>query len=97
MEGTFGGRQERVGDLDQEVKREEKVGGWKVVEQERHGRLDRKKEEGRAKSNKMKLGSPLLFPFRNVLSLKGFEINTKKHFNIGFEAWSLAGQKDISP
>lgn len=59
------------------------MGGWKVLEQretvKRHGRLDRKRE-GRAKSSKMKLRSPLLFPFRNAPSLKGLETNTKKSF-----------------
>lgn len=42
--------------------------------------------KGRAKSNKMKLGSPLLFLFRSILSLTGLEINTKRHLNIRFEA-----------
>ena len=51
-----------------------------------HRRLDRKREGGRAKSNKMKLGSPVLVPFRNVLSSKGIEINTKKASDIRFYA-----------
>ncbi len=50
-------------------------GGGKVVESarrretgERHERLVGKKKKG---SNKMKLGRPVLFPFRNDLPLKG--------------------------
>lgn len=72
-----------------------------MLEEERqrreNGRLNREKEEGRAKSNKMKVGSPLLFSFRNFLSLKVLGINTKKHLNIRFRAWGLVRPKDISP
>ena len=48
--------------------------------------MDRKRVGGRAKSNKMKLGSPVLVPFRNVPSSKGIEINTKKASDIRFYA-----------
>ena len=62
--------------------------GWKVLEEETlqgdiEDWIDRKRG-GKAKSNKMKLGSPVLVQFRNVLSSKGIEINTKKHLTSDF-------------